>query len=113
VIAGVTSKTGYLVTPGLLIKITIWLIALFKISVIGPGFNIQTTGYVYIVLAGLLFLLDMVLDLVLGFFPFYGWFFRPLVPQGKVLNSLYQEGYQNYQELPVYSVLYPLYKWLF
>ncbi len=112
-IAGVASKTGYLVTPGLLIKITIWLIALLKISVIGPGFNIQTTGYIYIVLAGLLFLLDMVLDLVLGFFPFYGWFSRPLIPQGKVLNSLYHEGYQNYQELPVYSVLYPLYKWLF
>lgn len=112
-IAGVGIKTSYLVTPGLLIKLLIWLIALYKISVIGPGFNIQTTGYVYIVLAGLLFLLDMVLDLVLGFLPFYDWLFRPLLPQGKVLNSLYREGYQNYQELPVYSVLFPLYKWLF
>lgn len=112
-VAGVSSKTGYLVTPGLIIKIIIWIVAIYKISVIGPGFNIQTTGYVYIVMAGLLFLLDMVLDLVFGFFPFYGWLSRPLKTQGKVLNSLYHEGYQNYQELPVYSVLYPLYKWLF
>ena len=111
--AGVGTKTGYLVTPGLLIKVLIWLIALTKISVIGPGFNIQTTSYIYIVLAGLLFLLDIVLDLVLGFFPFYGRLFRPLRQQGKVLNGFYHDGYQNYQELPDYSVLYPLYKWLF
>ncbi|MCK5134724.1 MAG: J domain-containing protein [Bacteroidales bacterium] len=111
-IAGVRSMVSYLLTPGLLIKALIWLFALFKISILGPGFNIQTTGIVYIVVAGLLFLLDMVFDLIMGFFPFYPWLFRPLVRQGTILNSLYREGYQNYQELPVYSVLFPLYKWL-
>ena len=55
----------------------------------------------------------MVIDLVLGFFPFYRLLFRPVIRQGKVLESLYREGYQNYQELPVYSMIYPLFKWLF
>jgi len=112
-IAGVRSRVSYLLTPGLLIKALIWLFVLLTISIFGPGFNIQTAGIVYIVVAGLLFLLDMVFDLIMGFFPFYPRLFRPLVRQGPILNALYREGYQNYQELPVYSVLFPLYKWLF
>jgi len=109
----VRSKVSYLLTPGLIVKAIIWMVCLGLISKIGPGFDIQISGYVYLVVAGLLFLLDMLFDLVIGLFPFYRRMFRPLIPQGKVLESLYGEGYQNYQELPVYSVIYPLFRWLF
>jgi len=109
----VRSKVSYLLTPGLLIKALIWIFVLYIVSETGPGFNIVTTGYVKIAMAGLLFFLDMVFDLVMGFFPFYHRLFRPLVPQGIILNSLYRDGYQNNMELPVYSVLFPIYKWLF
>ena len=112
-LAGVKSKVSYLFTPGLLIKAFFWLIALFLISTVGPGFNISISGYVYLVVAGLLFFLDMVFDLVMGIFPFYRKLFRPIVRQGAVLDSLYKDGYQNYQELPVYSVIYPLFRWIF
>jgi hypothetical protein len=112
-VTGVRSRVSYLLTPGLLIKVLIWIGALLLISETGPGFNIRTSGLVYIVVAGLLFLLDMVFDLVMGFFPFYRRLFRPVVKQGTVLDSLYGEGYQNYLELPVYSVLYPLFRWIF
>ncbi len=112
-VAGVRSRVSYLLTPGLLIKVLIWVGALLLISETGPGFNIRTSGLVYIVVAGLLFLLDMVFDLVMGFFPFYRGLFRPVVKQGTVLDRLYREGYQNYLELPVYSVLYPLFRWIF
>ncbi len=112
-LARVRPKANYLLTPGLLIKGLIWTFSICMISKFGPGFTIRTTGDVYIVLAGLLFLLDMVFDLVMGFFPFYHRMFRPVVPQGTVLESLYRKGYQNNLELPVYSVLFPLYKWLF
>ena len=64
-------------------------------------------------MAGLLFFLDMVIDLVLGVFPFYRRLFRPIKRQGTILDSLYRDGYQNYQELPVYSVVYPLFRWIF
>jgi hypothetical protein len=83
------------------------------ISELGPGFNIQLTGWVYIVVVGLLFFLDMLFDLIMGLFPFYRLLFRPMVKQGPVLDSLYRDGYQNYLELPVYSVIYPLIKWIF
>lgn len=112
-IARVKSKVSYLITPGLLIKMAIWLFSLYMISTVGPGFNIVVSGYVYLVVAGLLFFLDMVFDLLMGIFPFYHRLFRPVKRQGTILDALYRDGYQNYQELPVYSVIYPLYKWIF
>ena len=112
-VARIKSKVSYLLTPSLLIKTMIWLLALYQVSVVGPGFNIQLTGSVYIVVAGLFLLLDMLFDLVMGLFPFYSRLFRPLIQQDARLNRLYREGYQNYQELPVFSVFFPMFKWLF
>lgn len=109
----VRSRVSYLLTPALLLKGLIWIFALYQISEFGPGLNIQTSGHVYIVVAGLLFFLDMLFDLLLGFLPFYRKLFHPMVRQGKMLESLYREGYQNNLELPVYSVLFPLFRWLF
>jgi len=112
-LARVRSKVSYLFTPGLILKALIWLLSLALISSFGPGLNIQISGFVYLVVAGLLFLLDMLFDLLMGFLPFYRKMFRPVLKQGSILDSLYREGYQNYQELPVYSVFYPLVRWLF
>lgn len=112
-LAGVRSKASYLLTPGLILKTLVWLVCLGLISNLGPGFDIQVSDYVYLVVFGLLFFLDMTIDLLFGFFPIYRKLFRPLIRQGAILDSLYKEGYQNYQELPVYSVAYPLIRWLF
>ncbi len=111
-LAKVRSKVTYLLTPGLIIKALVWLLCLGLISSTGPGFDIQLSSYVYLLVAGLLFFLDMVFDLLMGFFPFYRKLFRPLIKQGAIMDGLYQEGFQNYQELPVYSVIYPLVRWL-
>ena len=87
-LARVRSRITYLLTPSLLIKTLVWILALLSISTLGPGFNIQLSGYVYIVVAGLLFLLDMIFDLIMGFLPFYPRLFRPVFKQGAVLDSL-------------------------
>lgn len=112
-LARVRSKVAYLLTPGLVIKLAIWIISLSLISHFGPGFNIQISGFVYLVMAGLLFFLDMVFDLLFGFFPFYHRMFRPIRRQGTILDALYKDGYQNYQEFPVISMVFPFIKWLF
>jgi len=112
-LAKVRSKVSYLLTPGLIVKAIIWLTVLSLISSMGPGFDIRISAYVYLVVAGLLFFLDMIFDLLMGFLPFYRKMFMPVIKQGTILDSLYKEGYQNYQELPVYSVIYPLLRWIF
>jgi len=111
--AGVKPKASYLFTPVLILKILVWLVCLGLISSLGPGFDIQLSGYVYLVVGGLLFFLDMAFDLLFGFLPFYPKMFRPVIRQGAVLEALYKQGFQNNQELPVYSVLFPLFRWLF
>jgi hypothetical protein len=112
-LARVKSKASYLLTPALILKILVWLVCLGLISKLGPGFDIQLSGYVYLVVGGLLFFLDMVFDLMFGFLAFYPKMFRPVIMQGAVLEKLYKEGFQNNQELPVYSVAFPLFRWLF
>lgn len=109
----VKPKSTYLLTPAIIIKLTIWLIALAAISYTGPGFDIHISGYIYITVALLFFMLDMFFDLIFGFFPFYHALHKPLIRQRRVLNSLYDEGFQNYQEMPFISILFPFFKWMF
>jgi len=111
-LSGVKPKTSFLLTPSLIIKLMIWIIVMLAVTRTGPGFNVTLTGYKYIVMAGLLFLLDMLFDLILGLFPFYRKLFIPVTKQGKVLGKLYREGYQNYIEYPFLSILQPFYLWI-
>lgn len=112
-IAGVKAKTSYLLTPALVIKIVIWLLVMVSISEFGPGIDVELNEYKFIVLAGLIFLLDMLFDLLLGLLPFYQKLFRPLIRQGKILTKLYSEGFQNNIDYPVYSIFFPLFRWIF
>jgi hypothetical protein len=112
-ISKIKGKTSFLYTPMLIIKSIFWIGIVLCISKFGPGFEISLNEYKYLLFTGLFFLTDMIFDLILGIFPFYRKLFRPIFRQGKVLNKLYLEGYQNYEEYPFYSMLYPLYKWIF
>lgn len=112
-IVRVKSKTSYLFTSSLICKLLVWIAALLAISHFGPGFDISLSGYIYLVLAGLFFILDMAFDLLFGLFPFYKKMQIPVFMQGSVLNSIYNQGYQNYIEYPVYSIIFPLVRWLF
>ncbi|MFC2090150.1 J domain-containing protein [Bacteroidota bacterium] len=113
IILGIRSKTSYLLTPALAIKMAIWVIGALLFSEFGPGFNIEINEYKYLLFGGLLFFTDMIFDLVFGLFPFYQKLFIPFVKQGYELDQLYQEGYQNYIEYPFYSVLIPIFRWIF
>lgn len=112
-VARVKSKVSYLFTPALLIKLVAWVLVLVSITEFGPGLSLRLSEAVYPLFVGMLLLLDMLFDLVMGFFPFYQKLFRPVIRQGKVMDRLYRDHYQNYQEFPVYSVFFPLIRWLF
>lgn len=107
------SKTSFIITPAFLIKMGVWLLVFALLSEFGPGFNVRSSEYLYLSVAGLFLILDMVFDLVFGFFPFYNKLFYPIIRQGTKLTKLYKDGFQNYMEYPINSVVAPIYKWLF
>ncbi len=109
----IKGKTSFLFTRMFIIKGLFWIGAVLCISRFGPGFDISLNDYSYLLFTGLFFLTDMIFDLIFGIFPFYRNLYKPIYKQENVLNNLYLEGYQNYVEYPIYSTLYPLYKWIF
>ncbi len=72
-----------------------------------------TTTMLGFFIALLLFFLDMVLDLIFRILPFYPKIYLPLTKQPPVVIKLFRNGYQNYLDIPIWSTLYPFFRWLF
>ncbi|HYW97223.1 MAG TPA: DnaJ domain-containing protein [Bacteroidales bacterium] len=107
------SKTAYLVNPFLIIKVAIWLVVIISQTTYYPGLVFYTTSILGFLIFLLLFFLDMVLDLIFRFFPFYHVLYQPLTKQPGIVMKLFGHGYQNYLDIPVWSTLYPFLRWLF
>ena len=95
-ITGTRSKVSYLLSYGLMIKIIIWLISFFFFK-----------GY-----ALLLLFFDPMIEALLRYISDDD-LFKPILPQDPELIKLFNDKYQLYLELPVWSVLFPFFKWLF
>ena len=111
--AKVKAKASFLYTPAFVIKMAVWISAIVAISEFSPQPDVELSSFKYLLFAALLLLLDMIFDLFTRKLPFYNKLFVPIGKQGKVLTKYYGEGYKNYIEYPVVSVLYPFYIWLF
>lgn len=111
-IARTRSKVSFLLTPFLIIKIVIWLLVMMSQTYLHPGFILAYNDILILLIALMLVFLDMFLDLVLRAFPFYTWFYYPLPPQLPGVAYLFKKGYQTYLDLPVWSSLYPFFRWL-
>ena len=107
------SKTSYLLNPFLIVKLSIWLVVIISQTTWYPGMVFYTTPMLGFFIALLLFFLDMVLDLIFRIFPFYPKIYLPLTKQPPVVIKLFRNGYQNYLDIPVWSTLYPFFRWLF
>lgn len=112
-ISGVRSKTAYLFTPLVIIKLGIWSGVLINQTLYYPKLILITPDYFFAVVFFMLLFLDMVLDLFLRILPFYPRLHIPLFNQPGAVVSLYSRGYQNYLDVPVWSTLYPLIRWFF
>ena len=82
-------------------------------SVVSPGFILSTTIYAPFYLTFLVVFGDMILDLILRAFPFYQQLYKPVISQGTTIDRMFDEGYQNYLDIPVWSTIYPLFRWVF
>ena len=104
-------STTYLYSWGMLIKMTIWMIPILLCTSFSfHPFDIYTSDLIHLALF-LLLLFDCFLEQfiysVLG-----RKFMQPFTHQPARVHELFNNGYRLYNEIPVFSVLYPLSKWL-
>lgn len=106
------SKTGFLLTPFMLLKLSIWIIIMISQTTLYPGLVLFSTNRLLGIILLMLFFLDLVLDLALRIFPFYKMMYIPILKQPGKIKTLFKEGYQNYLDIPVWSTIYPLFRYL-
>ena len=112
-ITGIRSKVSYLLNVNILVKILSWCL-IFILFTDFSGFpNIITSDYIIMGTMLMLFFQDMLIDPIVGLFTGKGKRLMPLLTQPESLNRWYLKGYQPYLEIPVWSTIFPLLKWLF
>lgn len=105
------SNTTYLISLGFVIRIAMWItgIALASRFYQDP-FDIRTTDSIYFVVVSIIifdsFLMQL-LNLILGKFNSL-----PIIKQYPEADCMFRQGYVVYNDVPVLSVIYPLFRWI-
>jgi hypothetical protein len=111
VLARTRPKSLFLINPTILLKLSIWLICLFLVSDFREGWHIYTGPYIYLTITVLIFFLDILVDpilrSVLGQKAITSFFPMPSREQELIRN-----GFQYYLEIPIWSTIYPIIRWL-
>jgi hypothetical protein len=108
----VRSSNSYLVTPGSLIRVVIWLSAVSLVSrfSIAP-FDITTTDAIQFVITAILIfdcLLMQLMEAMLGKKAI-----KPIFRQYPSITRKLEEDFHPYNDIPFISVLYPAFRWFF
>jgi hypothetical protein len=112
-ITGIRSKVSYLLNINLLVKLFSWIL-IFVLFTDFSGFpNIVTSDYIMVGIMLMLFFQDILIDPFIRLFSRKGKQIMPLLPQPESLKKWYRKGYQPYLEIPVWSTIFPLLKWIF
>ena len=106
------SNVSYLLSYGSVFRLLFWLtiIALISDFRFNP-LNIIISDDVYFILA-LLFLLDSFLMGFTGLI-FGKRSYLPLTKQYPAAEQKFREGFKVYNDVPVVSIVYPFFRWLF
>ncbi len=112
-ITSTRSKTSFLLNRFLILKLIFWSGLIISQTTWYGGLVLFTSENTIIFLILFLIFLDMFLDLILRAFPFYKKMYLPLIKQPEIINNLYLNGYQAYMDLPIWSTVYPFFRWLF
>lgn len=106
------SNTSYLVSPFFLMKLITWIMVIYLVSDIQiQSGNIKTQPYIQIVIIGIL-LLDSFLEQLLKML-FGKMLLKPIIKQHIKIDEKFENGYQLYNEIPIWTVVYPICKWIF
>ncbi len=112
IISRTRSKVSFLLTPYMIIKVVLWCLVILSQTTIYPGLIPANTDFLVLFLALMLLFLDMILDLILRIFPFYKRFYQPVPKQLPGISYLFRKGYQPFLDVPVWSAIYPFFRWL-
>ena len=109
----VRSKVSFLLTINLIGKILAWIIMIVLFTDFSAWPELQTHEYFLAGFVGMLFLQDILVEPLTRLIFRKGRHIRPLIPQPDAMQKLFDKGYQAYLEIPVWSTVFPLLKWLF
>ena len=105
------SNTSYLFSAGTFARILLWIAAIVIVSrFFMHPFNIITTDSIYFVITSIVIFDSFVMQLVsyvLGRKSS-----KPLIMQHPAVDEKFSEGYIVYNDIPVLSVVYPIYRWI-
>jgi curved DNA-binding protein CbpA len=107
------SKVSYLYTGSFFIRLGLWLLILIMLCRWNNFPDIQPTDYLVVGVVTLLFFQDVFIDIVGKILFRKSNLEKPIIKQPTEIQTLINEGYQDYLEIPVWSTIYPLFKWIF
>jgi len=107
------SKVSYLLNRLMVTRIICWLVIVLLVTDIRDFPNIRSTDYTAAGVVIWLFLQELFIEPVSRIFFRKDILHKPLFRQPVLINRLVEQGYQNYFEIPVWSTIFPLIKWLF
>jgi curved DNA-binding protein CbpA len=112
-ITGTRSKSTYLLTGNILIKILLWIVILLILNDWNFYPDLQTNEFMMAAIGILLFFQDILTDIFTSTLFKSTNFTKPLIHQPNQIQKLVDDGYQSYLDIPIWSTFFPFIKWLF
>lgn len=107
------SKVSYLYTLSFVIQLGLWVMVLIMLCRWNNFPDIQPTDYLVAGVVLLLFFQDVLIDLVTKILFRKINLNKPIIKQPQEIQKLVNQDYHNYLEIPVWSTIFPLIKWVF
>lgn len=111
-LTGTRSNVSYLFNYGMVIRLIIWItgVSLVTRFYFSPFDAVSTEGIYFAVFAVIIFdsLLMQLISWILGKYSNY-----PILKQYPEVEARIREGYIPYNDIPVFSFFYPMFKWIF
>jgi len=112
IICRTKSNVSFLYNFNLILRVGIWLLLIFNLSTFSfDPFNIRTSDFVYFAVTAIIIfdcILMQLIDLIPG-----KYISKLLISQYSEVKKQLDSGYRVYNDIPVFSVIYPLFKWIF
>jgi hypothetical protein len=107
------SKVSYLYTWDSIIRIVLWLLLLVMLCNWYSFPDIRPSEYFVVGVIFMLFFQDIFVDLISRILFRKAKLGKPIIKQPAEIQKLVNQGYQNFLEIPIWSTIFPLIKWVF